>query len=68
MVEENGHGRRGYVLFVWSPTGYTLREAEGDPPRVGSEFEDNGRRLVISKIGASPFPGDTRPCAYSVGK
>lgn len=68
MVEENGYGRRGYVLFVWSPTGYSLREVEGDPPRVGTEFEDDGRTLVVSKIGASPLPGDTRPCAYSVGK
>jgi hypothetical protein len=58
----------GHVLFVWTPTGYTLRESEGDPPPVGYEFEDNGRTLVVAKIGASPLPGDSRPCAYSVGK
>ena len=56
------------MLFVWSPTGYTLRDAEGDPPPVGFEFEDNGRVLVVAKIGASPLPGDSRPCAYSVGR
>jgi hypothetical protein len=57
-----------HVIFVWSPTGYTLREGEGDPPPIGHEFEDNGRLLVVTKIGASPLPGDERPCAYSVGK
>ena len=57
-----------YVLFVWSPAGYTLRELEGDPPRVGDELDENGHTLVVSKIGASPLPGDDRACAYSVGK
>jgi hypothetical protein len=58
----------GYVLMVWSPAGYTLREMEGDPPTAGQEFEEDGRTLVISKVGASPLPGDGRVCAYSVGK
>ena len=30
--QENGKSR-GYLLMVWSPTGYSLRELEGDPPR-----------------------------------
>jgi len=58
----------GYVLFVWPPAGYTLRELEGDPPQLGDELEDDGRTLVVNKIGASPLPGDTRTCVYSVGK
>jgi hypothetical protein len=65
MSEHNGGGRRGYVLFVWSPSGYTLQEREGEVPRVGDEL-DTG--LVVTKVGASPVPGDPRPCAYSVGK
>jgi hypothetical protein len=68
MSELNGGSPPGYVLFVWSPNGYSLRELEGDPPRVGQELEDNGRTLVITKLGASPLPGDTRVCAFSVGK
>ena len=58
----------GYVLFVWSPAGYRLRELEGDPPQLGDELEEDGRTLVVNKIGASPLPGDTRTCVYSVGK
>ena len=65
MADQNGSGTRGYVLFVWSPSGYTLLERDGEPPRVGDELE-NG--LVVTKLGPSPVPGDPRPCAYSIGK
>jgi hypothetical protein len=65
MSEQNGGMARGYVLFVWSPTGYTLRDREGEPPRVGDEIEEG---LVVTKVGPSPVPGDTRPCVYSMGK
>jgi hypothetical protein len=56
-----------YLLFVWSPAGYTLRELGGDPPQVGHEFEEGELKLVVNKIGASPLPGDTRTCVFSVG-
>jgi hypothetical protein len=65
MSDQNGSGARGYLLFVWSPTGYTLRDREGDPPRVGDEVEDG---LIVTKLGPSPVPGDKRPCAFSMGK
>jgi hypothetical protein len=61
-------GSHGHLLFAWSPAGYTLRELSGEPPQVGDELEESGHTIVISKIGASPMPGDTRPCAFSVGK
>ncbi|HTR33664.1 MAG TPA: hypothetical protein VMH47_07295 [Gaiellaceae bacterium] len=63
MAEGNG-----YLLFVWSPAGYELREREGDPPQVGEELEEGERTLVVNKIGVSPLPGDTRACVFSVGK
>ena len=56
-----------YLLFLWAPTGYELREQEGDPPAPGDEVEVDEKRLWITKIGVSPLPGDHRPCAYSVG-
>lgn len=58
----------GYLLFVWSPAGYTLHERSGDLPQVGAQLEEDGLQLEINKIGASPLPGDSRPCAYSVGR
>ena len=65
MPEENGRGPRGYLLFVWSPTGYTIREREGEPPIVGAEVEEG---LVVTKVGLSPYPLDSRVCAYSMGR
>jgi hypothetical protein len=53
-----------HLLFVWKPSGYELREADGDAPAVGSRVEvDDGEEQVI-KIGPSPLPNDPRPCAY----
>ncbi len=68
MADEYGSGTNGYVLFVWSPAGYALRELAGEPPPVGHELAEGGRTLVVTKIGASPFPADPRPCAFTVGR
>jgi hypothetical protein len=54
----------GYLLFVWKPSGYELREREGDVPAIGAEVEHDGEMLRVSKIASSPLPGDKRPCAY----
>ncbi len=55
----------GYLLFVWKPSGYELREESGEPPEVGAEVEvaDDGKQRV-SKIAPSPLPNDPRPCVY----
>jgi hypothetical protein len=66
MADENGHGEANrYLLFVWSPNGWTLREREGAPPAKGATVEEGDVTLRISKIGPSPYPGDRRPCAYT---
>lgn len=56
-----------YLVFVWTPNGYELREKQGEPPAVGEEVEEDGTRLRVSKIGPSPLPGDSRPCAFLQG-
>jgi hypothetical protein len=53
-----------YLLFVWKPSGYELREAEGEIPAVGAEVEQDGEKLSVTKIAPSPLPGDARVCAY----
>jgi hypothetical protein len=57
----------GYLLFVSKPSGYELRERDGEPPSVGDvvEEEDDGR-LRVTKLAPSPLPGDSRRCAYLV--
>ena len=55
----------GYLLFVSKPTGYELRERDGDAPQVGSKIElDEGAAYWVSRVGPSPRPGDSRRCAY----
>ena len=56
------HGK--HLLFVWKPSGYELREAEGDAPAVGSLVEVDDREEQVVKIGPSPLPNDPRACAY----
>jgi hypothetical protein len=53
-----------YLLFVWKPSGYELREVEGEVPAVGAIVEQDDQKLRVSKIAPSPLPGDDRPCAY----
>lgn len=60
----NENGRGGYLLFVWSPSGYTLEERTGEAPHVGAHVEEGERRFRVVKIASSPLPGDSRPCAY----
>jgi hypothetical protein len=54
----------GYLLFISKPTGYELREREGELPAVGEEVEEGKDRLRVSKLAPSPLPGDQRRCAY----
>lgn len=53
-----------YLLFVSKPSGYELREREGEPPAVGAEVEEEDGRLRVTKVAPSPLPGDSRLCAY----
>ena len=53
-----------YLLFVSKPTGYELRERDGELPQVGTVVEEEEGRMIVTRIGASPLPGDDRRCAY----
>lgn len=53
-----------YLLFVWRPTGYELREREGELPAVGTVLDEEEGRMLVTRIGPSPLPGDDRRCAY----
>ena len=65
MGENGHHGQHEHLLFVWSPSGWTLRLREGEAPPVGATVEDGDTTLRVTKIGPSPLPGDRRPCAYT---
>jgi hypothetical protein len=53
-----------YLLFVWKPTGYELRERDGELPSVGSVLDEEEGRMVVTRVGPSPLPSDDRRCAY----
>lgn len=53
-----------HLVFVWSASGYDLREREGEAPEVGSSLEEESGRFLVTKVAPSPLPGDTRRCAY----
>jgi hypothetical protein len=53
-----------YLLFVWKPSGYELREEQGEPPAVGAEVEADNGKLRVTKIAPSPLPNDPRQCVY----
>jgi hypothetical protein len=55
-----------HLLFVWKTTGWELREQDGDAPAVGTEVEQDGAALRVTKVAPSPLPGDVRQCAYLV--
>ncbi|MBD0330180.1 MAG: hypothetical protein ICV64_08770 [Thermoleophilia bacterium] len=55
-----------YLLFFWKPTGYELIERDGVLPEVGAEVDVDGHPQRVTKVGASPLPGDPRPCAYLI--
>jgi hypothetical protein len=59
MADKSGH-----LLFIWKPSGYELREAEGEVPAVGAEVEQDDKRLRVTKVAPSPLPNDDRQCAY----
>ena len=53
-----------HLLFVWKPSGYELREADGEAPALGALVEVDDVEELVIKIGPSPLPNDPRPCAY----
>jgi hypothetical protein len=67
VAHDNGSLGRRWLLFAWSPAGYRLRELEGELPALGAELEQDGQRLEVVKVGASPLPGDRRRCVYTAG-
>lgn len=60
-------GAGTHVLFIWHASGYQLLSREGRVPEAGAEItlgEHGGGRYLVSKVGPSPLPGDSRRCAF----
>jgi hypothetical protein len=51
-----------------SPGRYVLVERDGAPPEPDMllELSEFGEEIVlVDRVGRSPLPGDTRPCAFA---
>jgi hypothetical protein len=54
----------GHVLFVPTPAGYALVEANEPPPPVGQLLLLEDGCFRVQRVGRSPFPRDGRPCLF----
>ena len=55
-----------YVVYLAGPTGYRLATVFGRLPLAGDEIVDDGVTAEVLRVGASPLPGDGRPCVFAV--
>ena len=56
----------GHVRFIAYSEGYTLSELDDPCPRERDLVEVDERQFLVARTGRSPFPGDSRPCAFLV--
>ena len=65
MADENGHRDEATSCFSGRRPATGCRSATASRPPVGAELDEDGHGLVVTKVGPSPLPGDSRPCAYT---
>ena len=54
----------GHVLFLPTPEGYAIIEADEPPPPVDQLLLLAEGCFRVQRIGRSPFPLDRRPCLF----
>jgi hypothetical protein len=52
----------GYVLFLATPSGFSIVERDDEPPAPDQALELDGRVYRVVSVRRSPLPGDRRPC------
>jgi hypothetical protein len=54
----------GHVLFLPTPGGYAIVEADEQPPPIGQLLILDDGCFRVQRVGRSPFPLDRRPCLF----
>jgi hypothetical protein len=54
----------GHVLFLPTPAGYAIIEADEQPPPIGQLLILDDGCFRVQRVGRSPFPLDRRPCLF----
>jgi hypothetical protein len=65
-ILEHTYDDGNHVLLVPSETGYSTHERPGPAPQPGETVLLAIGRYQVARRGASPFPDDTRGCAYLI--
>jgi hypothetical protein len=69
VAGESAHDdARGHLLFIQLDGGYELLERDGRPPTRDAELalaEIPETRFVVTNVGRSPLPNDSRVCAFA---
>ena len=66
QAEEDRENRGGWLAFAPTPEGFRLLELGGSTPEIGAtvELPELDGPLVVTRVGRSPLPFDSRACAY----
>jgi hypothetical protein len=64
LIRAEGERPPGHVLFVPTPEGYEVVEADEPPPPVGQLLLLDDGCFKVQRVGRSPFPRDRRPCLF----
>jgi hypothetical protein len=54
----------GHLLFLPTPDGYAIIEADEPPPPVGQMLILDHGCYQVQRVGRSPLPNDHRTCLY----
>ena len=54
----------GHLLFLPTPNGYAIVEADEPPPPAEQLLILNHGCYRVQRVGRSPLPNDGRPCFY----
>jgi hypothetical protein len=66
--EPDSKAAPGHLIYAQLPGRYVLVERDGAPPEPDMllELSEFGEEIVlVDRVGRSPLPGDTRPCAFA---
>ena len=53
-----------HLLFLVADASYLIREASGPAPVPGTVLDLLEGRFRVARVGASPYPDDSRACAF----
>ena len=66
--EPDSRAAPGHLIYAQLPGRYVLVERDGAPPEPDMllELPEVGEEIVlVDRVGRSPLPNDTRPCAFA---